>query len=218
MGLRSGGVRIQWIWYPDPHYHWGPSQQIVLEPSEGDNLFNVTILLKYTLLSPHKVHVHSHTPKFQHRAPTHTLKTLAPTFFMSRRFYLQIFVVDVMPLQYTRSHLDKCIPCSHERQDLIQHSVSGQKQVELPLVHKGAVCSGLSQPWGWKQDGKPGPISAQVPAVQSKQTKTGSELRKMTGCATAPESRVETPPHLFGPTWSPCYRDLSLWCAAAAAG
>lgn len=85
------------------------------------------ILLKYTLLSHHKVHDHSRSPKFQHRAPTHTLKTLAPTFFMSRRFYLQIFVVYVMPLQYTKSHLDKCIPCSHEKQDLIQHSVSGQK-------------------------------------------------------------------------------------------
>lgn len=85
------------------------------------------ILLKYTLRSHHKVHDHSHTPKFQRRAPTHTLKTLASTFLTSRRFYLQIFVVYVMPLQHTRSHLDKCIPCSHERQDLIQHSASGQK-------------------------------------------------------------------------------------------
>lgn len=87
-----------------------------------------------------------------------------------------------MPLQCTRKHLDQCVPRNHERQDLIQRFVSEQKGCGADSDSQGGLCT-----QGWKQDGEPGPISAQAPTVRSKQTKTG---RKPTSCATTPDSRA----------------------------
>lgn len=82
-----------------------------------------------------------------------------------------------------------CIPCIPEKQDLVQHFVSGPLGCRAASGSQGGPCTREHRKQ--KQIGTPRPTSTH--AVQSKQTKTGRELGKPAACASGPDTVAGTP-------------------------